>query len=136
MTSANEKQIGGEHYKSEYQHWDFVKDLELPYLHGCATKYVTRAFKKNGEEDLRKAIHYVDKILETTDYLVSYTNEISADRLSSIDALIVANKLSSLQRDTIICLVQSNELSLNKAKAYIFEMIVDIEKAKVSHRGS
>lgn len=134
-TPANERQIGGDHYRSEYQHWDFVKDLELPYLHGCATKYVTRAFKKNGEEDLRKAIHYIAKILETEDYLVSFTNGLPLDRIS-IDKLVIANKLSPLQRDTIICIVQSNELSLEKARSYIFEMIADLEKAKRINRGS
>lgn len=63
--SANNTQIGGKHYKSEYQHWDFVQDMGLGYLIGCATKYVARHRKKNGKQDLEKAVHYINKHTET-----------------------------------------------------------------------
>lgn len=62
--SANETQVGGTHYKSEYQHWDWVTELGMPYILGCATKYLTRWKKKNGIQDLEKAIHYVEKAME------------------------------------------------------------------------
>jgi hypothetical protein len=63
--SANDKQIGGAHYqKAEYQHWDWVCDIELHYLLACATKYVTRWRDKNGVQDLDKAIHYLEKARE------------------------------------------------------------------------
>ena len=58
---VNEIQIGGDHYRKKYQHWDFVCDTEMPYLLGCATKYVARHQDKNGIEDLQKAIHYLSK---------------------------------------------------------------------------
>lgn len=58
---VNDIQIGGNHYKIEYQHWDFVCDTNLHYLLGCATKYIARYEEKNGVEDLRKAIHYISK---------------------------------------------------------------------------
>lgn len=61
---ANEYQIGGDHYRSEYQHWDFVYDADLNYLLACATKYISRWRKKNGLEDLRKALHYITKAEE------------------------------------------------------------------------
>jgi hypothetical protein len=59
----NSVQIGGSHYQAEYQHWDFVADLGLPYLTACASKYVTRYDKKNGKQDLLKAIHYLEKAI-------------------------------------------------------------------------
>ena len=63
--SANDKQHGGTHYiKREYQHWDWVCDINLHYLLACATKYVSRWREKNGVEDLRKATHYLDKAME------------------------------------------------------------------------
>jgi hypothetical protein len=62
--SVNETQIGGDHYKSEYQHWDLVCDLGLHYLLANASKYVTRWRKKNGAQDLEKAEHYIKKFLE------------------------------------------------------------------------
>jgi hypothetical protein len=60
-TPANAKQVGGDHYKVSYQHWDFVVDLQLDYFEACATKYVTRWRKKNGLEDLQKSPHYIEK---------------------------------------------------------------------------
>lgn len=59
--SVNERQVGGTHYKSEYQHWDFVLDTHMNYLYGCATKYISRWRKKNGVQDLEKSIHYLQK---------------------------------------------------------------------------
>jgi hypothetical protein len=58
--TANDMQVGGRHYQSSYQHWDFVRDLKLDYFQGCATKYLTRR-KGNRKEDLQKAIHFLNK---------------------------------------------------------------------------
>lgn len=58
---VNEIQIGGNHYRKKYQHWDLVCDTGMPYLLGCATKYIARWRDKNGIEDLRKSIHYISK---------------------------------------------------------------------------
>ncbi len=62
--SANEKQVGGDHYRSSLQHWDIVAQHGIGYLEGNATKYVTRWRKKNGIADLEKAAHYIEKMLE------------------------------------------------------------------------
>ena len=65
--SCNDNQIGGTHYQhQEYQHWDFAVDMagNDAYLKGCASKYVVRYKDKNGIEDLRKSLHYIDKIEE------------------------------------------------------------------------
>lgn len=64
-SSANARQVGGSHYAGAYQHWDFVRELGLDYWQGCATKYVSRWRKKNGAEDLKKAIHYIQKRAES-----------------------------------------------------------------------
>jgi hypothetical protein len=60
----NKMQIGGTHYRKKYQHWDWVCDTNMPYLLGCATKYVARWRDKNGVEDLRKSMHYLAKAEE------------------------------------------------------------------------
>lgn len=65
--SANDRQIGGSHYAAGLQHWDLIERYGVGYLEGCATKYVTRHRKKNGLQDLRKAEHYVDKLIELYD---------------------------------------------------------------------
>ena len=64
MNSANEIQVGGDHYRSVYQHWDWVTDLNIHYLVACSTKYLTRWRKKNGLEDLEKSLHYMVKWME------------------------------------------------------------------------
>ena len=62
---ANDHQVGGTHYKgSAYEHWDLVVRTGMGYLEGQATRYITRWRKKNGLEDLQKAVHYIDKLIE------------------------------------------------------------------------
>ena len=62
--SANEKQVGGSHYRSDIQHWDYVVANDLDYFQGQITKYVTRWKKKNGLKDLLKAQHFLEKYIE------------------------------------------------------------------------
>lgn len=62
---ANEMQVGGRHYKATtYEHWDWTLAVGAGYLEGQATKYVVRWRRKNGAEDLRKALHYLNKLDE------------------------------------------------------------------------
>lgn len=63
MSDPNSIQVGGSHYKSEYQHWDWVDDAYIRYYEAVATKYITRWRKKNGLQDLQKSIHYIDKCI-------------------------------------------------------------------------
>lgn len=63
-SSANDRQVAGNHYKMDYQHWDFVTDVMMAYLPACATKYLTRWRSKNGLQDLQKAEHYLSKAIE------------------------------------------------------------------------
>lgn len=60
----NARQVAGNHYEAEYQHWDFVIQWNVPYLPAQVTKYLTRHKRKNGREDLEKAIHYAEKMLD------------------------------------------------------------------------
>lgn len=62
--TANEKQVGGAHYKSTFQHWDLVVEAGLGYFEGQITKYITRHRYKNGLQDLDKAKHFATKLLE------------------------------------------------------------------------
>lgn len=63
-TEANERQVGGDHYKAPIQHWDFVASNNLDYFQGQITKYVTRWKNKNGLQDLLKAQHFLQKYIE------------------------------------------------------------------------
>ena len=64
MTAVNATQVGGTHYKTEYEHWDFVLDTDQDYLLGNATKYLARHAKKNGRQDLLKCLHYIKKMTD------------------------------------------------------------------------
>ena len=64
--TANSIQHGGTHYKKmAIQPWDYIVSNELGYLEGNAVKYLSRWREKNGVEDLKKAIHYIEKLIET-----------------------------------------------------------------------
>lgn len=64
--SANDRQVGGGHYKQfTHETWDVILDWGLGYLDGNAVKYLSRWRHKNGIEDLKKARHYIDKLIET-----------------------------------------------------------------------
>lgn len=63
---ANARQEGGTHYKQfKHETWDVILDWGLGYLDGNAVKYLSRWRHKNGIEDLKKARHYIDKLIET-----------------------------------------------------------------------
>lgn len=64
--SANARQEGGTHYQLKtIQPWDYIIANDLGYLEGNVVKYVSRWKEKNGLEDLKKARHYLDKLIET-----------------------------------------------------------------------
>jgi len=65
LTGANEVQVAGGHYKNKViQPWDFIVANNIGYLEGNVIKYVSRYKDKNGVEDLKKARHYLDKLIE------------------------------------------------------------------------
>ena len=62
--SPNEVQVGGDHYKSkDIQPWDAIHAWRLGFFSGNVIKYVARHKEKNGVEDLKKARHYLDKLI-------------------------------------------------------------------------
>lgn len=63
--AANEKQVGGDHYKTGgLEHWDMVVHFKLDYFQGQITKYVMRWRDKGGISDLEKASHFLQKYIE------------------------------------------------------------------------
>lgn len=63
--NANDVQTGGNHYVLKaIQPWDFIIANNLGYLEGNIIKYVTRHKEKGGIEDLKKAQHYLQKLIE------------------------------------------------------------------------
>lgn len=58
-------QIGGDHYKKmKIQPIEFIYENDIPYIEANVIKYVCRHKYKNGLEDLEKAKHYIELLIE------------------------------------------------------------------------
>jgi hypothetical protein len=63
--SALDKQEGGTHYKAmKIQPLEYIHANNIPYCEANVIKYVSRHRDKNGAQDIRKAIHYLELILQ------------------------------------------------------------------------
>ena len=63
--SALDEQIAGDHYKDmPIQPVQYIYANAMGYLEGNVVKYVSRWRKKNGIDDLYKAKHYIDLLIE------------------------------------------------------------------------
>jgi|TARA_B110000908_G_scaffold172757_1_gene242791 hypothetical protein len=61
------KQVGGQHYIMPIQPIEFIVENDLSYREANVVKYVCRHKNKNGKQDIEKAIHYLEMILEDYD---------------------------------------------------------------------
>lgn len=67
-TSALDDQVGGRHYMSKpIQPVQYIHANDIGFFEGNVIKYVTRWKDKGGLDDLRKARHYIDLLLELED---------------------------------------------------------------------
>ena len=58
-------QISGNHYKDmAIQPIEYINANKMPFMDGCVIKYVSRWRRKNGVEDLRKARHFIDMMID------------------------------------------------------------------------
>lgn len=58
-------QEGGDHYKKfPIQPIEYIHKNGLSFIQGCIIKYVTRYPFKGGIEDLKKARHMIDILIE------------------------------------------------------------------------
>jgi hypothetical protein len=63
--SALDKQVSGNHYKDKgVQPIVYIHANDLGFCEGNVVKYVTRHKEKNGAADIKKAIHYLELLLE------------------------------------------------------------------------
>ena len=65
MSKVWDKQHVGSHYqKYKIQPAEFINENKLLFAEGNAIKYICRHSVKGKEEDIKKAIHYLEMILE------------------------------------------------------------------------
>jgi hypothetical protein len=102
--NANNRQVGGTHYRTSMQHWDMAADLKLGYFEGQISKYLTRHRFKKGREDAEKALHFAEKVREramfmghlpihafpTAAYMVEYgeANKLTRDEMRAINRAV------------------------------------------------
>ena len=69
---ASKRQVGGMHYVAQdVQPWEAMEAWMSPeefrgFLRGNVIKYVARCNEKGGRQDLEKAAHYLEKLLEVS----------------------------------------------------------------------
>lgn len=63
-----DKQVGGDHYKTmSIQPYEYIVANGIGWLEGNAIKYISRYKQKGGAADIKKAIHYLELLLEEID---------------------------------------------------------------------
>lgn len=69
--AASDTQVGGSHYKDmgDFQPWDVLKHWLTPeeyrgYQKGVAIAYLARERSKGGGQDIAKATHHLQKLVE------------------------------------------------------------------------
>lgn len=64
-TKPLDVQVGGGHYKKlKIQPIEYIHANNIPFAEGCAIKYLSRWRDKGGIEDLKKARHFIDLLIE------------------------------------------------------------------------
>jgi hypothetical protein len=62
---AKDRQVAGSHYKDmPIQPGEFIRTNGLGWYEGNAIKYICRYKTKGGQQDIQKAIHYLELLLE------------------------------------------------------------------------
>ena len=65
MSNPYDKQVGGDHYQNmKIQPAEFINKNQMKFAEGNAIKYICRHINKGGKQDLEKAKHYIDMIIE------------------------------------------------------------------------
>jgi hypothetical protein len=126
--SVNNTQVGGTHYATQFQHWDFVHQFQLGYFEGQVTRYVTRHRRKKGLEDLNKALHFVEKMIELhTTSVFSPTHTLPADAYRLSD-YVKANNLGEGEAQVMVRMTTwRHVVDLQVTKNLILDLIADYE---------
>lgn len=73
-------QVGGDHYKKlAIQPIEYIHANNIPFIEGCIIKYVSRWRNKNGVNDLEKAKHFLDMLIELESKKNDNTNQRSLE---------------------------------------------------------
>jgi hypothetical protein len=62
--SVRDQQVAGTHYQKAIQPWDIISEWKLDFWEGNVVKYILRWKHKDGLQDLKKAKHYLEYLIE------------------------------------------------------------------------
>lgn len=139
---ANDRQVGGSHYRGNYQHWDWSQDIDLRGLAYAATKYIVRYKKKDGRQGLEKALHYIEKMREdgaTNPYLSSGAWGTPADDIDDLTIkLSIDQILDSTQHSLLLSIAKAKGPEdlvpvIDKLESMLADMPHDTEEAAMRH---
>lgn len=125
--SANEMQVGGNHYEANYQHWDLMLDLKTPCPVVYASKYVYRWRKKNGVQDLEKAVHCLRKaeesklVLEKNSELVEeflYSNRVHTNDAHALRTMLAGEFKTAISIINVL-MTEEKHTSCEASPAYV-----------------
>ena len=124
MPTANQNQVGGTHYKTNYEHWDLVVFTDMGYLEGNITKYMTRWRKKDGVKDLLKALHYLNKLIEVYAIYGSARMQSHERVMEEVAKFTIANELNAREQEfiEILCVYEALE-ELYEARSLLGAMM-------------
>lgn len=131
---ANDEKLVPKHYASTYIHWDLVIATGMGYLEGNATKYLARWRLKNGLEDLKKSLHYIDKLMEAASSGVvqsplAATNEVVPSIVTEVARFVQANQLFNTEALAINYLATwAGREDLVHARRLVNSLIVELEQ--------
>jgi len=129
--NANSRQVAGTHYqvpKGGIGHWDYCIGASVPNLEYNASKYVTRWRKKNGVQDLEKALHIVEKRIESVQQGVGILRSVNR-KDGMFNRFIEDNKIVHRDRCIIDLIMHWKRIDqLYEAHAQLKEIIEKFEE--------
>lgn len=135
--TANEKQVGGDHYVAlgRWQHWDMMSELYgYGWFLGNVTKYICRHGNKDkGTEGLEKAVHYLEKAQEVSDQISDFwdlqrdTGEAFQVRMVQKLVEVYGITNSDLRAAVKYTVLARNNTDLAEAARYLRDFIAEAE---------
>jgi TolA-binding protein len=121
--SAFASQIGGSHYKTlAIQPAEFCQKNHLGFCESSVVKYVTRHREKNGKQDIEKAIHFLNLLIE-----MEYSN-LGDDEKAELERANRCYELSEEENQKQIAELKEQLAAANGGIVTLNEMIAELKK--------
>lgn len=102
-------QVGGSHYYTGgLQHWDIVAQCYMnDYFAGQISRYICRWRNKGGVQDLKKALHFLNKahrVWEYNENFGTWSNGRSMEALEQLENFFALNSFDEFQKRLLVWL--------------------------------